>query len=58
MHLNLADKFVDNRKCIFLVEKSDHKDMIKIIDTIIRPVFEVAERNIQITGKLIGHLIK
>ena len=38
----------DTRKCIFLIEKSDHKDAVKHIEKLMRPVFEAADKSVEI----------
>jgi hypothetical protein len=44
-------KNVDNRKCIFLIDKTDQKDVIKNIEEYIRPVFVSASRAIGVVRK-------
>jgi hypothetical protein len=46
-----GEKKVDNRKCIFLIDKTDQKEAIKDIDKYIRPVFVAADRVIEVIGK-------
>jgi hypothetical protein len=45
-------KNVNDRKCIFLIDKTDQKDVMKKIEEYIRPVFVSASRAIEVIRKM------